>query len=114
MDNKNFLITGGAGFIGTNFVRMLTSNNPNANIVVVDLLTYAGNIRNLKELIDSKRISFVHLDITDYEGIKKIYYGKDEFFSFSECSRNLFTAKRVWLFLNARYISKIGMQSSQL
>lgn len=73
MDNKTFLVTGGAGFIGTNFVKVLAREMPDANIVVADLLTYAGNIGNIKDLIDSGRISFVHIDIADLEGIKKVF-----------------------------------------
>ena len=85
MDNETFLITGGAGFIGTNFVRMLANTKSNVNIIVVDLLTYAGNIRNIKDLIDSGRISFVHLDIADFEGIKKVFkkYSPDYVINFA-------------------------------
>ncbi len=51
-------ITGGAGFIGTNLVYFLLENRPNWNLVVLDKLTYAGNIENISHLIESKKIAF--------------------------------------------------------
>lgn len=60
---ETFLVTGGAGFIGVNFVRMLAQTD--ARIVVLDVLSYAGNVGSLKDLIDSGRIEFVHGDIGD-------------------------------------------------
>jgi len=61
---RNMLVTGAAGFIGTNFVRYCKENHPDDNIVVVDALTYAGNPHNLKELLDD-RCQFVKADIND-------------------------------------------------
>ena len=51
----NILVTGGAGFIGSNFVRMMLQNN---KITVLDKLTYAGNIENLKDVKDNPNFSF--------------------------------------------------------
>lgn len=45
---KNILVTGGAGFIGSNFVKMMLKTHPNYKIINVDVLTYAGNLENLK------------------------------------------------------------------
>jgi dTDP-glucose 4,6-dehydratase len=62
---KNVLITGGAGFIGSNFVRYLLRVEPQAQIVNLDALTYAGSLENLKDLPDPARYTFVKGDICD-------------------------------------------------
>lgn len=59
------LVTGGAGFIGANFVRYLHAAEPRAVIVTLDVLTYAGNLANLASLDGDPRHRFVHGDITD-------------------------------------------------
>lgn len=62
---QNVLITGGAGFIGSNFVRYLLKTEPKARVVNLDALTYAGSLENLKDLPDAERHTFVKGDITD-------------------------------------------------
>lgn len=62
---KNILITGGAGFIGSNFVRYILQAEPRAVLVNLDALTYAGSLENLKDLPDPARHTFVHGDICD-------------------------------------------------
>jgi dTDP-glucose 4,6-dehydratase len=69
---RNILITGGAGFIGTNFVYYWNLAYPQHNIVVVDALTYAGNKANLKDIQESSRFSFVHGDICDQSLMEKL------------------------------------------
>jgi dTDP-glucose 4,6-dehydratase len=59
------LITGGAGFIGSNFIHYLTKNHPDYKIVNLDKLTYAGNLNNLKDLENNKNYSFIRGDICD-------------------------------------------------
>lgn len=61
----NVLITGGAGFIGSNFVHYLLKTEPDVRIVNLDLLTYAGSLENLKELPHPERHTFVEGDICD-------------------------------------------------
>ena len=64
---KNLLVTGGAGFIGANFVHYWLQNYPDNRVVVLDALTYAGNIANLKAVEDNPNFRFVHGNILDYE-----------------------------------------------
>src|SRR5258708_33305088 len=59
------LITGGAGFIGSNFVLHMLEEHPGYNIVVVDKLTYAGNLGNLAAVLDGSRFQFVPMAIYD-------------------------------------------------
>jgi dTDP-glucose 4,6-dehydratase len=61
----NLLVTGGAGFIGSNFVHHVLKENLADRIVVVDKLTYAGNLRNLETALQDSRVSFIRMDIAD-------------------------------------------------
>jgi dTDP-glucose 4,6-dehydratase len=67
------LITGGAGFIGSNFIRHLLNENPDWYIVNLDKLTYAGNLDNLKDLEDNSRYRFVRGDIGDRELVNRLF-----------------------------------------
>ncbi len=69
--SKNILITGAAGFIGANFAEYFVNKYPEYKIVVVDKLTYAGNMENLKNIKD--KIEFEKADICDFEKMKKIF-----------------------------------------
>jgi dTDP-glucose 4,6-dehydratase len=69
---KNVLVTGGAGFIGANFVHYLLGVRPEVNVVTLDLLTYAGFRENLDGLPDPSRHSFVKGDICDGELVTRI------------------------------------------
>jgi dTDP-glucose 4,6-dehydratase len=62
---RRVLVTGGCGFIGSNFVRLLLAEESDAHVVNLDLLTYAGNPRNVKDVADSPRYRFVRGDIRD-------------------------------------------------
>lgn len=59
------VVTGGAGFIGSNFVHYFMRNHPSDRVTVVDKLTYAGNLRNLQELLEDSRLQFERFDICD-------------------------------------------------
>ena len=76
---KNLLITGGAGFIGSNFVRYMLESYPGYRIVVFDKLTYAGNLDNLKDVQERfpERYAFVQGDIADAEAVDAAVQGHD-------------------------------------
>lgn len=61
----NLLVTGGAGFIGSNFVRYILEKYPEYHVVNLDKLTYAGNLENLKDIEENPRYTFVKGDICD-------------------------------------------------
>lgn len=73
MEVNNILITGGAGFIGSHVVRYFVNKYPNYKIVNLDLLTYAGNLLNLKEIEDKPNYSFVKEDICDFEAMQRVF-----------------------------------------
>lgn len=70
------VVTGGAGFIGCNFVRFLLDSHPMDEVVVVDKLTYAGNLRNLSIPLQNSRCSFARADICD-PSVKDVVTGCD-------------------------------------
>lgn len=70
---KTILVTGGAGFIGSNFIRMMLKKYPEYRIVNVDDLTYAGNLNNLKEIEKNLNYVFIKDNICNYKKIEKIF-----------------------------------------
>ena len=68
-----FLITGGAGFIGSNFMHYMTETYPNDCFVCLDALTYAGNYENLRPIENRKNFKFVHGDIRDINLVDKLF-----------------------------------------
>lgn len=73
LDNKTVLITGGAGFIGSNLIHYLLDQYPQTKIINLDKLTYAGNLDNLKDVEKNARYEFVHGDIRDQNLVKEIF-----------------------------------------
>ncbi len=69
---KKILVTGGAGFIGSNFVRMVLSEHPDCFVVNLDKLTYAGNLENLEGFLEHPKHKFVKGDICDGSLVEKI------------------------------------------
>lgn len=70
---KNILITGGAGFIGSHVIRQFVKNYPNYHIYNLDVLTYAGNLENLKDVEKSTNYTFLHGDISDESFINDVF-----------------------------------------
>ena len=70
---QTILITGGAGFIGSNFVPYFIENNPEVKVVNLDLLTYAGDLGNLSELEGHERYTFIQGDIRDRSLVEGIF-----------------------------------------
>src|SRR3954469_12052719 len=70
---RTHLVTGGAGFIGSNLVHRLLGGRPGDRVVVLDKLTYAGNRDNLPSLEPNPRYSFVHGDICDAAVVRDVY-----------------------------------------
>ena len=68
---KNVMVTGAAGFIGANFAEYFVNKHPDYNVIVVDKLTYAGNLANLDKVKD--KITFVQADICDFEKMQEIF-----------------------------------------
>ena len=70
---KTYLVTGGAGFIGANFIEYILNKFEDVNIINLDCLTYAGNLENLKSVENKKNYKFIKADITNYYEIEDVF-----------------------------------------
>ncbi len=77
------LVTGGCGFIGSNFVRYLLETDPQVRVINLDKLTYAGNLANLSDLADDPRYRFVHGDVADRDLVRRAVPGVEVIFHFA-------------------------------
>jgi dTDP-glucose 4,6-dehydratase len=77
------LVTGGAGFIGSNFVRYFLAEHPDDSIVVLDKLTYAGRLESLQDVMTYERMEFVRGDIADPEAVRETLAGCDALINFA-------------------------------
>src|SRR5919199_1068141 len=68
---RNLLVTGGAGFIGSNFVHHILRTYPDYHVTVFDKLTYAGNLNNLKPVANDPRYHFAQGDIADHTAVRE-------------------------------------------
>lgn len=73
MNKRNILITGGAGFIGSHVVRLFATKYPDYRIVVLDKLTYAGNLENISDVYGLPNLLFVEGDITDSTLVDRLF-----------------------------------------
>src|SRR5665647_3852770 len=80
---KRLLVTGGAGFIGSNFVRYILSKHPSYQVVVLDKLTYAGNLANLADVAGNPNYRFVRGDICDQQLVDKLAPEVDAILNFA-------------------------------
>lgn len=80
---KRLLVAGGAGFIGSNFVRLLRNTRPEIEVTVLDKLTYAGNRSNLVDIEGTRGYNFVHGDICDREVVDSLAAGVDAIVNFA-------------------------------
>ena len=85
MNDMTILVTGGAGFIGSNFVHFMLREHPDDRIVNLDKLTYAGNLENLAQAQANPRYSFEHGDICDASLVEEVLrkYGVDAVINFA-------------------------------
>lgn len=70
---SKFLVTGGAGFIGGNFLHIMVKKYPNDEYVCIDALTYAGNMETLEPILKEKNFKFVHENICNREAVYKLF-----------------------------------------
>jgi dTDP-glucose 4,6-dehydratase len=77
------LVTGGAGFIGSNFIRHILRTHPEDSVVNLDKLTYAGNLHNVADVADDPRYRFVHGDICDGPLVRDVLRGVDAVVNFA-------------------------------
>jgi len=68
----NILVTGGCGFIGSNFVRYMLEEHPEHSVINLDKLTYAGNLENLADVADNSRYTFIKADICDRSAVDAV------------------------------------------
>ncbi|MSP11537.1 MAG: dTDP-glucose 4,6-dehydratase [Chloroflexi bacterium] len=82
---RTFLVTGGAGFIGSNYAHYLQQHHPDYRMVIYDKLTYAGNLDNLKDILADHRSAFIQADICDAESVRQAIrqYGVDTIVNFA-------------------------------
>jgi dTDP-glucose 4,6-dehydratase len=73
IEDQTLLVTGGAGFIGSNFIHYMLDHYPRCKIINLDKLTYAGNLDNLKDVEKDPRYEFIHGDIRDRELVRNIF-----------------------------------------
>nr|WP_198428830.1 dTDP-glucose 4,6-dehydratase [Nocardia bovistercoris] len=101
------LVTGGAGFIGANFVQRTVTERPDATVTVLDALTYAGNKRSLDPVSD--RIDFVHGDIADLDLVDELVSGVDAVVHFAAESHNDNSLAEPWPFVQTNIVGTYSL-----
>jgi dTDP-glucose 4,6-dehydratase len=80
---QNYLVTGGAGFIGSNFARMILTDCTDVRVTILDKLTYAGNPENISDLMDNPNLRFVQGDICDPKVLEEVMPSQDAVINFA-------------------------------
>lgn len=101
------LVTGGAGFIGANFVQQTVAERPDVTVTVLDALTYAGNRRSLDPVAD--RIDFVHGDIADLDLVDDLVSGVDAVVHFAAESHNDNSLTEPWPFVQTNIVGTYSL-----
>ncbi|MFD4430374.1 dTDP-glucose 4,6-dehydratase [Nocardia sp. NPDC058497] len=101
------LVTGGAGFIGANFVQQTVATRPDAHVTVLDALTYAGNRASLDSVAD--RIEFVHGDIADLDLVDNLVSGVDAVVHFAAESHNDNSLAEPWPFVQTNIVGTYSL-----
>ncbi len=101
------LVTGGAGFIGANFVHQTVAERPDVHVVVLDALTYAGNRASLAPIAD--RIEFVQGDIADQELVDRLVGGVDAVVHFAAESHNDNSLTQPWPFVQTNIVGTYAL-----
>ena len=104
---KRVLVTGGAGFIGSNFVIKSLRDRPELEIAVLDSLTYAGNLENLASVKDA--ITFIQGDIRDEATVEKVVQGHDLIVHFAAESHNDNSLKNPGLFVETNVVGTANL-----
>ena len=73
MSKRRVIVTGGCGFIGSNYLHYAVNQYPDEEYICIDSLTYAGNYHNLEPILKKKNFKFIKLDITDRQGIDELF-----------------------------------------
>lgn len=100
---NKIIVTGGAGFIGSNFVHYVYRERPDWQITVLDALTYAGNVKNIEGL-DESRVTFVHGNICDAELVDKLVAEHDAVVHFAAESHNDNSLHSPWPFVETNIV----------
>lgn len=109
--NRNILITGGAGFIGSHVVRLFVNKYPDYHIINLDKLTYAGNLANLHDIKDKPNYTFIKADICDFETVLEIIrkYNVDGIIHLAAESHVDRSIKDPFTFANTNVIGTLSM-----
>jgi dTDP-glucose 4,6-dehydratase len=107
---KNILVTGGAGFIGSNFVHLVLNEYKDYSVTVIDKLSYAGNLSSLKDVID--RIKFVKGDICDRDVLDPLVESCDIVVHFAAESHNDNSLDNPWPFIESNVLGTYNILES--
>lgn len=106
-----YFVTGGAGFIGSNFVRYILEAHEDASVINVDALTYAGNLENLDSIKDNDRYSFERADIRDRETMRELIsrYNPDYVVNFAAESHVDRSIAGPWVFADTNVMGTVSL-----